>query len=240
MNTEFFDIDYIKFYSPYISEEVTNKEIEFITDFLPKGSKVLDICCGHGRHSISLAQKGYPVIGIDKNENALQIAKNNSEELEENSSTQFLNQDVLKEFDFDINVALLIGNSLGIFRDKGKELLQNIYKGLPEGGKLILEVNNRDFNLKYWSPIYWDESEGIRLLQRRTFDIFNDEVTYEDIRIYDGVEKEYSFTLKTYSLHELINLLNLTGFKNIEAYDGFSLNPPSMKSSKFVLIAHKI
>src|SRR5437763_1474337 len=32
---------------------------------LPKGSRILDLGCGRGRHSIYLASKGYNVTGID-------------------------------------------------------------------------------------------------------------------------------------------------------------------------------
>src|SRR5690349_15974356 len=32
---------------------------------LPKGSKVLDLACGNGRHSILFARKGFNVLGID-------------------------------------------------------------------------------------------------------------------------------------------------------------------------------
>ena len=43
-------------------------EINSVTNLLgiQRGSKVLDLCCGPGRHSIELAKKGYSVTGVDR------------------------------------------------------------------------------------------------------------------------------------------------------------------------------
>src|SRR5271155_2492897 len=42
---------------------------------LGKGSKVLDLCCGVGRHSTLLAQKGCSVTGLDGMPSYLRIAR---------------------------------------------------------------------------------------------------------------------------------------------------------------------
>lgn len=41
------------------------KEVERMISWLglPPGSKVLDLCCGMGRHSLALAEAGYEVTG---------------------------------------------------------------------------------------------------------------------------------------------------------------------------------
>ena len=43
-------------------------------------SKVLDLACGKGRHSIYLNQLGYDVLGVDISENSIAIANKNANE----------------------------------------------------------------------------------------------------------------------------------------------------------------
>ena len=51
------------------------KEIEY-----NKATRILDIGCGTGRHSIELAKRGYTVVGIDLSESLLKRAKEKSSE----------------------------------------------------------------------------------------------------------------------------------------------------------------
>src|SRR3954453_4518506 len=63
----FFGEDYLRIYGPFLSPERTEQEVEGIVKLfaLPSGSTILDLCCGHGRHAIPLAQRGYHVTGQD-------------------------------------------------------------------------------------------------------------------------------------------------------------------------------
>ncbi|MEE9349647.1 MAG: methyltransferase domain-containing protein, partial [Flavobacteriaceae bacterium] len=42
---------------------------------LKKGSKILDLACGRGRHSIYLNALGYKVTGVDLSKNSIAFAK---------------------------------------------------------------------------------------------------------------------------------------------------------------------
>ena len=57
--------------------EQTEKEIDFIVRVLPRPryDRVLDLCCGEGRHSHALAALGYDVTGVDCNESVIEIAR---------------------------------------------------------------------------------------------------------------------------------------------------------------------
>jgi len=48
--------------------ELTRAEVAAIEDRLPRPEfvKVLDICCGPGRHAAALSERGYDVTGIDR------------------------------------------------------------------------------------------------------------------------------------------------------------------------------
>jgi len=55
----------------------TKREVEFVCQQLPLGQfdKVLDLCCGMGRHSQLLLQQGYSVVGLDNSAQALAVAR---------------------------------------------------------------------------------------------------------------------------------------------------------------------
>ena len=73
---EFFGDDYLGAYHETISVENTLIETEFVQQVLrlPAGSEVLDLCCGHGRHSVLLANAGLNMTGLDLSEQYLKQA----------------------------------------------------------------------------------------------------------------------------------------------------------------------
>jgi 2-polyprenyl-3-methyl-5-hydroxy-6-metoxy-1,4-benzoquinol methylase len=69
--------NYAKKYDGESFTQGTIGECDFIEEEirLDKSTKILDIGCGTGRHSIELAQSGYSVLGIDLSEAQLARAK---------------------------------------------------------------------------------------------------------------------------------------------------------------------
>src|SRR5437762_2029352 len=63
----FFGEEYFHIYGSMLSDERTAREVEGIGKLLalPPGSQILDLACGHGRHAIPLAERGYRVTGQD-------------------------------------------------------------------------------------------------------------------------------------------------------------------------------
>src|SRR5690349_4380611 len=55
----------------------TEREIAFLARHLsqPTYRRVLDLCCGLGRHAIPLAARGYQVTGLDRSADALAEAR---------------------------------------------------------------------------------------------------------------------------------------------------------------------
>ena len=68
--------------------------------FLSSGDKVLDICCGSGRHSIELARRGYDVTGFDTSKYLISVANQSKKETKDrNIKVKFLIKD-MRHFDF--------------------------------------------------------------------------------------------------------------------------------------------
>ena len=60
-----------------IPAEQTAAEVAFIARQLPRAthSFMLDVCCGPGRHANPLAERGYRIVGIDNNSEAIERAR---------------------------------------------------------------------------------------------------------------------------------------------------------------------
>jgi SAM-dependent methyltransferase len=48
-------------FTPEQYAKMTDAQVDFLVRVLelPEGARVLDLCCGHGRHAVRLAQRGY-------------------------------------------------------------------------------------------------------------------------------------------------------------------------------------
>ena len=94
-----FDVnDYLYFYEDHITKEITDKQIEFLQKYLEikKEMKILDLACGHGRHTNRLTAKGYNVIGLDKSAGFLKEANIRAEKL--NVSPKYIQADMRNLF----------------------------------------------------------------------------------------------------------------------------------------------
>lgn len=86
-----------------------------------KEGRVLDLCCGNGRLSIGMANKGFTIVGLDISKMYLEEAKRKAEEYGVESKVSFIQGDMRKvdkalqgEAPFD--VVLNFRNSLGCAR----------------------------------------------------------------------------------------------------------------------------
>ena len=59
---KFADADYLRIYSPLLppGRRTRGRQYRQIVTTRPQSS-ILDLCCGHGRHTIPLAQQGYHI-----------------------------------------------------------------------------------------------------------------------------------------------------------------------------------
>jgi 2-polyprenyl-3-methyl-5-hydroxy-6-metoxy-1,4-benzoquinol methylase len=75
-------VEYPHLFLPVLENQKLNGEREataldrIFDEFdVPRGSKILDLSCGIGRHSINLAKKGYQVVGYDPSPLYIEKAK---------------------------------------------------------------------------------------------------------------------------------------------------------------------
>ena len=127
-----------------IPEKRTAQEVEFIVQRCPVSSfpRILDVCCGMGRHARALAKKGYTVTGVERDASALAAAR------EKAGGPFYIDADIRdyrpKAAAFD--AVLILSQSFGYFdAETNLRILRNLSEALRSGGCLVLDLWNPDF-----------------------------------------------------------------------------------------------
>ena len=146
---EFFD-NHAPRYKDNVFVKNTKAEIEFLIEELklPQGSRILDMGCGTGRHTVGLATKGYLMTGVDWSEGMLAEAAKEADRA--GVDIELVREDAKKyhaENYFDAAICLCEGAFGLLLKDEDplahdRAILENLYHSLKPGGKLILGALN--------------------------------------------------------------------------------------------------
>lgn len=146
---EFFD-GHAPLYMENVFTKNTLAEVDFIIEELKlsPGSRILDMGCGTGRHSVELAKRGYSVTGVDLSSGMLAQAREAASrvgvEVEwiQADATQFKSDSL-----YDAAICLCEG-AFGLLGknddplEQGLSILRNINRALKPDSKLMMTVLN--------------------------------------------------------------------------------------------------
>ncbi|MEO0143488.1 MAG: class I SAM-dependent methyltransferase [candidate division WOR-3 bacterium] len=233
--------DYLYFYKDVLTEERTNKEVEFLTKELELNSpmKILDLACGYGRHANRLAELGHNVTGVDINSDFLEIAKNEAKE--KGLSVEYIMEDMRKiSFYEEFDRVLLLFTSFGYFEDNENFLvLKNVANALKPNGLFCFDILNRDTFLKNFPPYIVEEKGNDLMIDRITFDSTTGRIYNRRIYIRDGKRKDAPFFVRLYNPTEIKELLKRVGLSIQKIYADFDSKPFTSESKRIVIIALK-
>lgn len=238
---EYFDDIYLKYFLLQQDEARTKAQVDFIEKFLKPKFYVLDAGCGIGRHSIELAKRGYSVLGVDSNSKYIEIARNRKNDLNlmnvNFEALDMRNLNFLEKFDAVINM----WSSFGYFDDESnKKILINFFNALKKDGILILDIENRDYILKYFIRETFKEKEGgVFILERRKFNPINSVVSTHRYIVGPNLRKDYIRHVRIYSLTEIINLFKEVGFKQIEYFGNYNFEKFHVDSERIIAVGKK-
>ncbi len=242
----FFGPYYLKTYTDarILSGEQTQQEVDFLEDVLglQKGAKILDLACGHGRHAIELARRGYKVVGQDLNSFFLEKAKESAREA--GMQVQWVQGDMRQipfEGEFDAVVNMFTAFGYLETDEEDEKVFHQVAKALKPGGKFVLDVMSREWIMRNYQPKDWQEfSDGAVELYDRSFDFATSRG--HERRLYirpDGSREEHNIILRLYTLQELIAMCQRAGLRFKEAYGTFTKEPYGPDTKRCILIAEK-
>jgi D-alanine-D-alanine ligase len=209
-------------------DHITSCEVNAFEEFLglDPGQDILDLCGGHGRHSLELCRRGYTNLTVfDFSRPLLERGKETA--AKEGLEVNFCQGDArCTGFDDErFEVVVLLGNSFGYFMDDKDDLamLKEANRVLKTGGILGMDITDGDFIEKHFK----EKSEhkvGYDIIVQRFRERHKNQVRVKEIvfSIDRGEIRKQTYASRLYNAQALIAILEKAGFKNIIARTGFT------------------
>ncbi|MGQ0434541.1 MAG: class I SAM-dependent methyltransferase [Microthrixaceae bacterium] len=217
-----------------IPEESTRYEVEAVTRRvpLPEFRRVLDLCCGPGRHAAMLAEIGYEVTGVDRDEQAIAQARDLV------PTGRFLQLDMrdLGVIDGVFDAVVVLWQSFGYFDTAtNDQVLAAIAALLRPGGRLLLDVFHRGYfeaNQGTVTGVRTPAAESI------TNTMTGNRLT-STIRYADGESESMEFEL--YWPAELTSRAEQAGLRAVEACCWWDdARPPTASEQRYQLVLERL
>ena len=226
------------------SEGETEEEADFIFDALnlQPSSRILDLCCGQGRHGRQLANLGVNVIGLDNSRFLLNEAKNNIDT--GGRRIQLIEADMrhipLKPC---CDAVISLFTSFGFFEETdNRDVISEIASVLKPGGKLLVD---------YWNPYAVTQLDRTRnwwWVSESTLALAEVEYQPHSGRLFDyrtiielptkKIRKMVN-TVRFYFPTELKRLLETVGLRICATYGDFDGCDFSTGSRRMITVAEK-
>jgi len=231
-------------YAPLMFDEQRWAEVPGIVDKLVglssigKDGRVLDLCCGVGRHSVEFAARGFKVTGIDLTRSYLDAARETAEAA--GVSPEFLREDArrfLRPGSFDL--CLNLYTSFGYFARREDDLLMlsNCARNLVPGGCLVIETIGKEIAARDFTEKEEFERGGWAVTTE--YGVVGDwEGQLNRWILRKGATcVDRSFVLRLYSGYEMKIALAAAGFGSVDILGGLDGRPYDDKAESLVALA---
>ena len=211
-------------------ESITRREINIISDLIPLRTedKILDLCGGHGRHSIELCSRGYSdCTMVDYSESLIDFAK--KEAAQKCFAIDMIRSDArftgLSEEKFDH--VLILGNSLGYIQlpEADYHILEETYRLLRPGGWLLVDVTDGAVIKDSFIDRSWHEI-GDNTVVCRYRELRDDTLAAREMVLdkKKGLIRDRTYAVRLYDRGRLAHLIQSAGFNHIRIHTDFSLH----------------
>ena len=238
----FFDDQYLRLYSATLPAERSEREAKAVLAMLglAPGSKVLDLCCGQGRHAIRMAQAGLQVTGLDLSPTLLAVAR---QEAEATGVELALVEGDMREIPFrgKFDAIVNLFTAFGYFESDAEnaQVLRGVARALAPGGQFLIDLPNIYYIRSLSTLRIWYESAVGPVMQDCTFDPWTSRDTTVFYWFENGERKTRSFSVRTYASHEVVGMLRAAGLTPVKLYGGWDMSDYHYRESRRLMILAK-
>ena len=209
-------------------EALTAREVDFLesTLKLEKTGPILDLCGGHGRHSLELSRRGYAEVSVvDYSEFLIDLGKRRSQR--EGLDIRFIRCDArdTKLPSGRFKVIIVMAGSFGYFidEDENRKILREAFRLLRPGGRLLLDLPNREYILKHFAARTWHEADEDTVVCRQRK--LQDDIIHSREMVITkskGLIRDEDYCIRLYTRKAITDMLTVVGFGDIRIQMDFS------------------
>ena len=231
---DWFDSDYYHILYKHRDYSEARNFIDKIVEYLDlkKGSKILDLACGIGRHSIYLEKIGFDVIGTDKSTNNIKKAKKN-----ENDKLKFIQMEMINDTNRKYDGIFNLFTSFGyVNHDYNLETIKNIERQLKDDGTVIVDFMNTLF---VKNNLVIEETKVIDDLSFKIKRKSDGKHIYKEIKFNDQKDYFYQEKVMDLTLNDFENYLKRHNLKIIKTFGDYNLNEFDIENSERLVMVIK-
>lgn len=244
---ELFDALYLRTDGDVVENDAnTHREIDLLiaATGIEPGDRVLDLCCGQGRHVLELARRGYTdLIGVDRSRYLVRLARRRAARLgrkilfRESDARTFRIRDGL------VDCVAVMGNSFGYFADENddRKVLDSIKRALTSEGKVALDITDGDWMREHFEPRSWEWIDQNHFVCReRSLSADRDRLISREVVVHAerGVIADQFYAERLYSRDRILKLVADAGFKGVEIHD--TVEAQSDRGQDLGMMAYRI
>lgn len=227
-----YDLDYEKIYK-FIKEVLGKKSLE--------PELILEMACGTGGLTEKLA-RDYKIHAFDLSDDMLSVCEN---KIRSKNLKLFKQNMVGFSAPASYDAIFSVGDSLNYVTDEKdfEAAIKSSYDHLKDGGIFIFDLNT-EYKFKNIPPVTVDEVEDVLYLWENIYDEKEKLNTYgvnffRNIKDNDYKRFYEEHLERAYDLSFVKNLLEKTGFKDIEVYDDYEFKEVRDETSRYTFITRR-
>ena len=220
----------------------TREEVDKLEKLLQieERAKILDLCCGKGRHSLEFSRRAFDVIGVDRTAAYIEKARLEAEKL--NLKATFIHGD-MREYrvpnSFDVIINMF--GSFGYFEnpDDDRKVVTNMCQSLRAGGQFLIETAGKEIVARDFQEMEWSEVGDLLVLSERKVSQNWGRIETRWIVIQGTKRVEHRVSVRSYSAVELSSLLFDCGFSKVQVYGSLDGIEYDQTAQRLVVVGRK-
>lgn len=212
---------------------------------LEPGDRILDLCCGQGRHSLELARRGFRnVTGVDRSRYLLRLARRRAKNL--GQSVEFHEGDARKfrpRGNNRFHAVVVLGNSFGYFEQKADDdqVVETIRRALVSHGIVVLDLADGPWLRRNYQPRSWEWIDSNHFVCReRAVATDGERLITREVIVHaeKGVIADQFYAERLYSFETAKALLERHGFTDVRQHA--TVETASDRGQDLGMMAHRL
>ena len=227
-------------------QDITRKEVDLFFRILRLSpeDKILDLCCGQGRHCLELARRGFQSVeGLDRSHYLIQKAKTQAKK--EGLNVRFREGDARKlpYLPDSFDVVMVLGNSFGYFETIQDDLrvLKEVSRVLKPWGRLLIDVADGEYLQEHFQRRSWEWIDKKRFVCReRSLSLDKQRLISREVvtHVEKGILTDQFYAERLYTRESLSELLKTAGLSDIIIHGAIS--PDSQRNQDLGMMERRI